>query len=53
MTQMGHQDLFPPLKLSAGYEFRKETIDGVHHKGPDAPIVAIQQRAIDAANYLT
>ena len=53
VTGLGHEERFPPIRLSAGYEFRKETIDGVHHKGRDARLVAIQERAIDTASYLT
>jgi hypothetical protein len=35
---MGHEERFPPTRLSAGYGFRKETIAGVRHNGRDAPI---------------
>ena len=35
---MGHEERFPPLRLSAGYGFRKETIAGMRCNGRDAPI---------------
>jgi hypothetical protein len=34
---MGQEERFPPTRLSAGYEFRKETIAEVHHDERDAP----------------
>jgi hypothetical protein len=37
-TASGHEERFPPTKLSAGYAFRKETIAGLRHNGRDAPI---------------
>jgi hypothetical protein len=44
MTAVGHEERFPPTRLSAGYGFRKETIAGVRHNGRDAPKAAHQQR---------
>jgi adenylate cyclase len=35
---MGHEERFPPPKLSAGYGLRKETIAEVRHNGRDAPV---------------
>jgi hypothetical protein len=35
---MGHEERFPPTRLSAGCEFRKETIAGMRRNGRDAPI---------------
>ena len=34
MAALGHEERFPPLRLSAAYGFRKETIAEVLHKGP-------------------
>jgi hypothetical protein len=31
---MGHEDRFPPTRLSAGGRFRKETIAGMRRRGP-------------------
>ena len=38
---MGHEERFPPTRLSAGFGFRKETIAGMHRNGRDAPISLI------------
>jgi len=37
MAGMGHEERFPPLRLSAGYGFRKETIAEMRCNGRDAP----------------
>ena len=37
VTAMGHEERFPPTKLSAGCGFRKETIAGMRRNGRDAP----------------
>ena len=42
MTGMGHEERFPPPRLSAGYGFRKETIAGTRRNGRDAPIRVIR-----------
>ena len=34
---LGHQERFPPTRLSAGAGFRKETIAGMRRNGRDAP----------------
>ena len=34
---LGHEDAFPPPRLSAGFGFRKETIAGMRLNGRDAP----------------
>ena len=34
---MGHEERFPPQRLSAGSWFRKETVAGVGRNGRDAP----------------
>jgi hypothetical protein len=36
---MGHEERFPPPRLSLGY-FRKETIAGMGRNGRDAPEAA-------------
>ena len=36
---VGHEERFPPTKLSAGCGFRQETIAGMRRNGRDAPIV--------------
>jgi hypothetical protein len=35
---MGHEERFPPTRLSAGCGFRKETVAGMRRNGRDAPI---------------
>ena len=34
---MGHEDAFPPLKLSVGYRFSKPTLAATLGNGEDAP----------------
>jgi hypothetical protein len=41
MTAVGHEERFPPTRLSAGCGFRKETIAGMRRNGRDAPIPAV------------
>jgi len=38
MTAVGHEERFPPTKLSAGCGFRKETLAGMRRNGRDAPV---------------
>ena len=38
MTALGHEERFPPTKLSADYGFSKETFEGGRRNGRDAPI---------------
>jgi acetyl esterase/lipase len=38
----GHEDQFPPPRLSAGCGFRKEPFAGAHSNGRDAPIPAVR-----------
>jgi hypothetical protein len=40
MSQLGHEERFPPTRLSAGCGFRKETIAGMRRNGRDAPKAA-------------
>jgi hypothetical protein len=42
MGALGHEERFPPTRLSAGCGFRKETIAGVRRNGRDAPTPAIR-----------
>jgi hypothetical protein len=35
-ASLGHEERFPPTRLSAGYGFRKETIAGMRRNGRDA-----------------
>jgi hypothetical protein len=37
MTSMGHEERFPPTRLSVGCGFRKETIAGMRRNERDAP----------------
>jgi hypothetical protein len=39
---VGHEEQFPPPRLSAGFGFRKETIAGMHRNGRGAPITAVR-----------
>jgi hypothetical protein len=36
MAEKGHEERFPPTRLSAGCGFRKETIAGMRRNGRDA-----------------
>jgi hypothetical protein len=38
----GHEERFPPPRLSAGYGFRKETIAGMRRNGREAPKPAVR-----------
>jgi hypothetical protein len=52
---MGHEGRFAVASLSAGYEFRKETIAGTHGNGRDAPLAVILCLASDISeswNYI-
>jgi hypothetical protein len=40
-SEMGHEGRFALASVSAGYEFRKETIAGTHGNERDAPKAAI------------
>jgi hypothetical protein len=44
---MGHEERFPPTRLSAGCGFRKETIAGMRHNGRDAPIPDLPDLALE------
>ena len=41
MAGQGHEERFPPTRLSAGRGFRKETIAGMRRNGRDAPKAAV------------
>jgi hypothetical protein len=43
MTAKGHEERFPPTRLSAGCGFRKETIAGMRRNGRDAPLPAVRR----------
>jgi hypothetical protein len=47
MAGVGHEGRFAPPRLSAGYEFRKETIVETHGNERDAPIPAIHTTRIE------
>jgi hypothetical protein len=47
VTALGHEERFPPTKLSAGYGFRKETIAGMRRNGRDAPIPAVRSTMME------
>jgi hypothetical protein len=40
---LGHEERFPPTRLSAGCGFRKETLAGTRRNGRDAPIPGIRR----------
>jgi hypothetical protein len=46
MAALGHEERFPPTRLSAGCEFRKETIGGIRRNGRDAPKAVVPLKAI-------
>jgi hypothetical protein len=52
MTHLGHEERFPPTRLSAGCGFRKETIAGMRRNGRDAPIPAIRATALFVPDHL-
>jgi hypothetical protein len=41
----GHEERFPPTRLSAGCGFRKETIAGMRRNGRDAPEAVVRRQA--------
>ena len=41
MTAQGHEDRFPPPRLSAGFGFSKETSAEMRRNGQDAPELAV------------
>jgi hypothetical protein len=43
---VGHEERFPPPRLSAGCGFRKETIAGMRRNGRDAPIPAVREATL-------
>jgi len=43
---MVHEERFPATRLSAGYEFRKETLAGTRRNGRDAPLPAVRGTAM-------
>jgi len=43
MTDVGHEDPFPPHRLNARCPLSKETFAGTRGNGRDAPISAIRQ----------
>jgi len=54
---MGHEERFPPTRLSAGCGFRKETIAAMRRNGRDAPKAVIRTairkpRCIDNLVYV-
>jgi hypothetical protein len=51
MAAQGHQGRFALASLSAGYEFRKETIAGTHGNERDAPIPAVRKERHRAAGF--
>jgi hypothetical protein len=44
---LGHEERFPPARLTAGCGFRKETIAGMRRNGRDAPKAAVSRTAAD------
>src|SRR5258708_2689338 len=47
MTALGHENAFPPLKLSDCYRFGKQTAAGANGNENDAPTTAIRETAIE------
>jgi hypothetical protein len=50
MAGLGHEERFPPIRLSGGCGFRKETISGMRRNGRDAPIPAVRGVPIESIN---
>jgi hypothetical protein len=46
---MGHEEQFPPPRLSARYVIRKQTVAATRGNGRDAPIRVIREAAIELA----
>jgi hypothetical protein len=47
---MGHEERFPPTRLSVGCGFRKETIAGMRRNGRDAPKAVTRSRQRERLN---
>ena len=43
----GHEERFPPPRLSGRYRFSQATFAGAHGNGRDAPIPVIREAAIE------
>jgi hypothetical protein len=46
-ASLGHEDPFPPPRLSARYVIRQETFAGTHGNGRDAPEAVMRVIAIE------
>ena len=51
MTEEGHEDQFPPRRLSACCGFGQETFAGGAGNGQDAPIPAVGRAAMEPARF--
>ena len=53
MTATGHQDAFPPPRLSVGCRFSQATFAGTRGNGRDAPIPAVRGPVIEPKSPAT
>src|SRR5437868_8494082 len=51
MSVFGHEERFPPTRLSAGCGFRKETIAGMRRNGRDVPFPVIRGAGLERRCY--
>ena len=49
---MGHEERFPPTRLSAGCGFRKETIAGMRRNERAAPIPALRATVVKPPSFI-
>jgi hypothetical protein len=53
MAAQGHEERFPPTRLSDGCGFRKETIVGMRRNGRDAPFAGLGPRSLQSSDWLS
>jgi len=53
MTPVGHEDAFPPLRLSAGFQFSQPIFAATLGNGRDAPRPVIARATIELADAAT
>jgi hypothetical protein len=51
-SALGHEERFPPTRLSAGCGFRKEMIAGMRRNGRDAPTPDVHRTVVDSTSKI-
>jgi hypothetical protein len=51
MTASGHEERFPPARLSAYCGFRKQTITGTRGNDDDAPIPDVRRAEVPSNSF--